>query len=365
MQSIVKSVFFCGENMPKVSVIIPVYNVEKYLPACLNSILNQTLKDIEIICVNDGSTDNSLKVLNAYTEKYPDIRVVSQPNQGLSAARNAGIEVASGDYLYFIDSDDFLHPQCLELVHGLAEKHHVPLVAFDLLADDGSKKFSLRKAPTWDINDMNETVTSNPLKYLKKSKTKSRIWNSACLKLFRRDLFDNLRFEPGIYFEDMVLTCKMLRDKPKTVIIPNKMYYYRTNPNSIMRSNMQPKHMDSYCKAFEIILDHYSDEKYAKERAIVMKSVIPLALEEIVNQLDNSDLRAKRKILPMWRDMLSSLARQKVVSWDAIKDKGRGILDTVHESVPVAVPVVLSRDLLRTSRKEYAKRHRWRSRHRN
>ena len=349
--------------MPKVSVIIPVYNVEKYLPACLDSILNQTLKDIEIICVNDGSPDNSHKILDAYAMRHPQIRVINQENAGLSAARNTGIDAAKGEYLYFIDSDDFLHPQCLEIIHGLAEKHHVPLVAFDLLPDDGTKKFSLRKAPVYDVDNMHETVTSNPLKYLKKSKTKSRIWNSACLKLFRRDLFENLRFEPGIYFEDMVLTCKMLRDRPKTVIIPNKMYYYRTNPTSIMRSNMQPKHMESYCKAFEIILNHYQDEKYAKERAIVMKSVIPLALEEIVNQLDNSDSRAKRRILPMWRDMLSALARQKVVSWDAIQDKGRGILDTQHEAAPVSVPVVLSRDLLRTSRKTYGKRFLWRSRH--
>ena len=94
--------------MVKVSVVIPVYNVEDYLRDCLDSIVNQTLKDIEIICINDGSTDNSLEILEHYKSKDERIKVISQENGGISAARNKGIDLASGDYISFIDSDDYI-----------------------------------------------------------------------------------------------------------------------------------------------------------------------------------------------------------------------------------------------------------------
>ena len=91
--------------MPKISVIIPVYNVEKYLAECLTSVVNQTFKDIEIICVNDGSTDNSPKILKEFAQKDSRIKIINQENQGLSAARNTGLDVATGEYVSFIDSD--------------------------------------------------------------------------------------------------------------------------------------------------------------------------------------------------------------------------------------------------------------------
>ena len=94
--------------MPKISVIIPVYNVEKYLRECLDSLLNQTFKDIEIICVNDGSTDGSLNILNEYASKDSRFIIINQNNQGLSAARNNGLNVAKGDYVAFLDSDDYI-----------------------------------------------------------------------------------------------------------------------------------------------------------------------------------------------------------------------------------------------------------------
>ena len=94
--------------MPKISVIVPIFNVEKYLKECLESIINQTFKDIEIICINDGSTDNSLDILNQYAEKDNRIKVITQSNQGLSAARNTGIKYANGEYISFIDSDDYI-----------------------------------------------------------------------------------------------------------------------------------------------------------------------------------------------------------------------------------------------------------------
>uniref|UniRef100_UPI003864C4B3 glycosyltransferase family 2 protein n=1 Tax=Methanobrevibacter sp. TaxID=66852 RepID=UPI003864C4B3 len=116
--------------MCDVSVIIPVYNVEKYLKECLDSVCNQTLANIEIICVNDGSTDNSLAILNEYAQKDGRIKIISQENQGLGAARNRGLEDASADYVYFLDSDDYIELTTLEKLFNNAVSNSSDVVLF-------------------------------------------------------------------------------------------------------------------------------------------------------------------------------------------------------------------------------------------
>lgn len=106
-----------------VSVIIPIYNVEKYLPECLDSLLAQTYPHWQAICVNDGSKDNSLQILQQYAAKDKRFSIINQENQGLSMARNNGLKQAKGEYVYFLDSDDCLHPQCLEAAYSCAEKY--------------------------------------------------------------------------------------------------------------------------------------------------------------------------------------------------------------------------------------------------
>ena len=108
--------------MIKVSVVIPVYNTYKYLPECLESVINQTLADIEIICINDGSTDFSSKILEEYASKDKRIKIISQNNQGVSCARNRGLEIARGEYIYFLDSDDKITLTALEELYDIAEK---------------------------------------------------------------------------------------------------------------------------------------------------------------------------------------------------------------------------------------------------
>lgn len=115
---------------PKVSVIIPVYNVDPYLRECLESVVNQTLLDIEIICVNDGSTDNSPAILEEYRAKDSRITVFTQENRGLSAARNRGMDLARGEYIYFIDSDDYVEPETLERTVHIAEADDLDAVVF-------------------------------------------------------------------------------------------------------------------------------------------------------------------------------------------------------------------------------------------
>ena len=118
--------------MVEISITVPVYNVEKYLPRCLNSLVNQTFKlDYEIICVDDGSTDNSGKILDDFAQKYPKIKVIYQENAGLSEARNTALKYVTGKYTMFVDSDDFIAPNALEDLYNYAQKHNSDVVIFD------------------------------------------------------------------------------------------------------------------------------------------------------------------------------------------------------------------------------------------
>ncbi len=125
---------------PKVTVIIPVYNVAAYLPQCLDSVIAQTLDDIEIICVNDGSKDESLAVLNEYAAQDSRIKIIDKANAGVSAARNDGIAAAQGEYIAFLDGDDFLEPDCLEKVYATAVSGNFDTVVFKHNLIDGNKK---------------------------------------------------------------------------------------------------------------------------------------------------------------------------------------------------------------------------------
>ena len=176
--------------MAKISVIIPVYNVEKYLSKCLDSVVNQTLKDIEIIVVNDGSPDNSQKIIDDYTKKYKNIKSFVKKNGGLSDARNFGIKKASGKYIAFLDSDDYVTEDMYEKMYKKAISHNFDIVVCDLnyVYDDRIvKAYSNIKDDTTNIK--NVMINIYPA-----------AWN----KIFKRELFDK-----GIEFKKMFVL-KML-----------------------------------------------------------------------------------------------------------------------------------------------------------
>ncbi len=130
--------------MAKVSVIVPVYNVEKYLEECIESLINQTLTDIEIICINDGSTDNSLKILEELQKKDNRIKIINQKNSGVSSARNNGIENATGEYIGFVDSDDWIDSDYYEKLYNTAKKYNSDIAAGDMYRRN-KKRFNYEK----------------------------------------------------------------------------------------------------------------------------------------------------------------------------------------------------------------------------
>ena len=210
--------------MTKVSVVIPVYNVEDYLEECLDSIVNQTLKDIEIICINDGSSDNSLRILENYAEKDSRIKVFSQENSGLSASRNQGIKLSQGEYVYFIDSDDYLELEALEELYNMSKALDLDILIFKLINfDDGSHKKYTSNYYEMSFLKPYEGKTFNYGAFGEKILD---VAVSAPGKFFKNSLIFSMKFPEGLIFEDNHFFAEAML-KAKRVSFLDKHFYNR------------------------------------------------------------------------------------------------------------------------------------------
>lgn len=214
--------------MKKVSIIVPVYNVERYLNQCMDSLVNQTLDDIEIIVINDGSTDKSLKILKSYEKKYPDkVKIIEQKNSGISVARNNGIKLASGKYIGFVDSDDYVELDMFEKLYDKIKKSNSDIVVCNY------KKY---------YEDLNEFEYVDVIKNIKGNNLYSDIsiinnidyapWN----KLFRRELFDNIKFPKNVKYEDLSTILKTFMIATKISVVNKSLYLYRINETGETRT---------------------------------------------------------------------------------------------------------------------------------
>jgi len=214
-----------------ISLIIPVYNVEQYLQDCLNSVVAQTNLDYEVICVDDGSTDGSLTILKEFQNRYNQITVITQQNKGLSGARNAGILAAKGDYLFFLDSDDWIEPNTLEI---LAQKQR----GEDLVCFNGRRVFE--DGSTEEPDNGIEELNLNGWEYYGKYALVRRKFHFVCsvLRLYRREylLKNKLFFEEGIYHEDNLFTPLACYYAQTVKVIPDCLYVYRIRKGSITQS---------------------------------------------------------------------------------------------------------------------------------
>lgn len=217
-------------SMIKVSVIVPVYNVEKYLGKCLQSLAEQTLEELEILIINDGSTDNSQEIIDHYHQKYPEkIRSFSKENGGLSDARNFGLDRASGDFIGFVDSDDYVLPSMFKEMYRLAMLHQAQMVICNLqkVDENGIVKQKLTQIP--HLPEKIELKTNMSVF--------SDISYFACNKLFDKKLFRHHRFKKGVHFEDIQLIPQMLLECD--VIAQTQVFHYQylERPDSITRTH--------------------------------------------------------------------------------------------------------------------------------
>lgn len=241
--------------MAKVSIIVPVYNVEKYLRKCLDSLINQTLKDIEIICINDGSTDKSLEILEEYKNRDSRIILLNQENSGQSVARNRGIEIAKGEYLGFVDPDDWVDLDYYEKLYNAASTNDADIAVGGIIRVTGIKKKKF-------LNFEKETITDNTnLKFeLCDVPEKSYVWN----KIYKTEKLKEigLEFEKGIFYEDCIFTPQALFFLEKMVTVPNIYYYYLRRGNSTVKQRSEKANADNvyaHKKANNFIKEHNID----------------------------------------------------------------------------------------------------------
>lgn len=233
-----------------VSVIIPVYNVEAYLRECVDSIVNQTYKNLEIILVDDGSTDNSGKMCDEYAKKDNRIKVFHKTNGGQSDARNFGIEVATGDYLYFLDSDDAV-PKCA--IKKLVDccKRESADVSFS-----GIKRFA-RNLPNMQQYDAS-SLTLNEIETIRKMLLNDGCGHEPVAKLYKKTIWENERFPKGQIYEDYATLYKVISKCEKIVHLKESLYWYRIRTGSTMHSKLTSKNMQLLDIADEVT-------KYLKE----------------------------------------------------------------------------------------------------
>lgn len=227
-----------------ISVIVPVYNVEHYLKRCVDSILNQTYVDLEIILIDDGSTDGCSALCDLYAESDDRIKVIHQDNRGLSSARNAGIEIATGEYIAFVDSDDYLLPHMYERLLAEMKDTEAEIVMCSYVEMNESGRFLKKENILEWCGSGYEFVKTNGL-----------ICNFAWNKLYCRTLFDQIRFPDGKFFEDIFVMHEVFSKARKVSLIPEAFYVYQRRKDSISRSLVSYQRMD-YLEALIVRLKY-------------------------------------------------------------------------------------------------------------
>lgn len=226
-----------GEKAPLLSIIVPVYKVENYLPKCIDSILAQTFTDFELILVEDGSPDNCPALCDAAAEKDARVRVIHQKNGGLSAARNAGLDAARGAWVGFVDSDDYIAPEMYEVLYQAVQSTGADLALCDYAEVDEAG------AP---CQSMHVSLSEGELTGQELLKRASGLmvqlaWN----KLYRRAIFTQLRYPEGKLNEDLFLIPEVCLQIQKAVVVPKALYYYVQRGGSIMSGNKTLRHFDA------------------------------------------------------------------------------------------------------------------------
>lgn len=236
------------ENQALVSVIIPVYNVEKYLRECVDSVIGQTYKNLEIILVNDGSTDSSGKICDEYVDKDERVTVIHQKNGGLSQARNRGLEESTGEYVYFLDSDDYIAENSFEILLEIAEKYGSDIVFFDAKSFADTNDFIVKQ------NYIRKNTYTTDTGYNVFSViTENREYHSAVPLLFFNKSFlaeSKITFVPDILYEDMIFTYQIFCTASVVSQCSKALYFRRYRKNSITSSSKNKKNLLSYIAVY-------------------------------------------------------------------------------------------------------------------
>ncbi|CAD6364620.1 glycosyltransferase [Shewanella profunda] len=294
---------------PIISIIIPIYKVERFLERCLNSVLAQTYNDFEVICINDGSPDNCDLILAEYEKNDNRIKVINQVNQGPSVARNAGLSSARGDYVYFIDPDDAIQPQTLEIAFLLAKKHQADLVVWQRVYSNGLGK----PDKIFDLKKIDAVIITDPLYHKSKRHNKigSVVWN----KLYKRELLKDIFFIPGIHYEDISFSFSVIAKRPKTVIIPTPLYLYTKFEESITQQKPTLKIINDYHIAIDSIYETYKKSMGSKELKHIKNNLMRPLLSYQFKKCKQADQEQRAAMLQAFAEELRDLDAKGLLTW--------------------------------------------------
>ncbi|MGV3004500.1 glycosyltransferase family 2 protein [Aerococcus urinaeequi] len=250
--------------MKKISVIIPVFNSEKYLVRCLESVLNQTYQNIEIIIVNDGSTDNSQKILDQFSKNNDNITLLTQINKGQSSARNLGIVHAKGDYIGFVDSDDWIHPEMYNHLVTNLEKNSADISSAQMITVKNNDKIKFE--PIQNYRLIIETENQMLVNYLYNGQNKKNGQYSAARKLFKKEVLKEVSFLEGYVYEDMLFNFEALEHSNRHIISDAIVYYYYLDNDSTMRGRFIERDLDLLYISDKIIAEA---KKYPSEKRLI------------------------------------------------------------------------------------------------
>lgn len=261
--------------MIKVSVIVPVYNVEKYLRKCLDSLVNQTLSNIEILVINDGSPDNSQKIIDEYAKKYPSlVKAFIKENGGQGSARNLGLEHSKGEYISFVDSDDWLDLDALEIMYKKGKEKDYDIVICDMI--DHYKKYN---------------IYHNCTKY----KTVFEVTPSASNKIFKKEVVGDIKFLNKLWYEDFNFTTKILFKTNRIGTISKGLYHCHCREVSTMNNNNSLKNLDMITIIED--LKEYAIDKNVYDKNLFCYLIFNHILITTINRVAVQSSKDKKKVL--------------------------------------------------------------------
>ncbi|EKN69392.1 glycosyl transferase family protein [Neobacillus bataviensis LMG 21833] len=258
---------------PKISIIVPVYKVEPFIHKCVDSILAQTFTEFELILVNDGSPDNCGTICDEYTKKDRRVKVIHKDNGGQASARNRGLEIAGGEYIGFVDSDDWIEPDMYELLYNMCIQNNCD-IANCTYKIHAKHNVIIKASYPLMIHDRNQAMKA----MLEDELYNEVVWS----KLFKRNLLENIRFPEGIMYEDTAFTYKVIHRSNKVCCLGEPKYHYIIRENSTMDRAAKSKSVDAvliYDEMNRFIAQHYKELidlislKFANSAMLVLNSI--------------------------------------------------------------------------------------------
>lgn len=293
--------------MAEVSIIVPVYQVEKYIRQCVDSILAQTFTDFELILVDDGSRDKSGQICDEYAGMDERVKVIHKENGGAADTRNRGMDQAVGNYVMFVDSDDYIAPTMLECLYRNMLNENADIAACNYLyffEHDRKKDFA--------TNVKSEVLTGSEIFYYRKNERNYGFWTVVWNKLMKRETVGKVRFRSGKYYEDEFWANEIYQMDIKIVTIPECLYYYRQHENSTMRQKKIARSLDLIEAYQERIYIYLKEQKFSDQAYKVLVYSLE-HLEESKRLIANEDERKKYiQAENRTKDIVNQLKKRKL-----------------------------------------------------